>query len=426
MIHREISALPVRTSQKRHRAAKLDVSRSDPSRLDTEDNLRSVNDEDKIVPPNTEFELSSLPQRNQRISDENSKLESPKRKRSTLDEDDLPSSAPPVSASPLFFHLKRQRRDEVKSIPLEIASTPEKSPSRLNERPISQRADNDGNVIAGLVHENYSHNDSSVHDSSVEMEGSPLGRQISPSILSPRRAVPGIQTATIQETFEDPTQYIDLEVPPPDEGWDEDDVQEDAAYEGSMQKQNVPDDYDSQEEEIHSEDVEDNDVDQIHIKEEEIASDNADDASCDTLDPNTQLVDFDLPDTIPETQPTLPDTQGLLGGKTQIPDFGVAEPDGGWNDLGVIPSSPLRSPAQRSSPPAAAIEEQEILDDDDAMDVWIESKKALRYSMEDIHKALCATSATNFDLADYALWYLTGKGKGSVPRANPGIWTEGR
>ena len=298
---------------------------------------------------------------------------SPKRKRVKVDKNVLPSSSPPGSTLPLYLSDKHQRLNKPRTGPLEIASTPENSPTRRDlQEPLQFPIREDTGVVDVLEDDSFEH--SSSKDSSIsDYEARPHARQASLTLSSPTRAVPETQTATTQAIYQDPTQFIDLDVPPPDEGWDDEGL-----HNGVDSGPNL----------------------------------------------SAQFVDFDPALTIPETQFTLPDTQGLLDSRTQIPDFDIAEPDGGWDVVGIVPSLPPSMLAPRSSSPRDGTNDPSTPDPILAMDVWTESKKSFGYQQEDINQALKVTSMEDFELADYVLLYMNGKGKGQIPQDEPGVWTK--
>ena len=303
-------------------------------------------------------------------SRERSDSGSSQRKRATFDDHDLPSSSPPGSTLQLLLSNKRQRLYKSRTGPLEIASTPENSPTRRDlQKPFQFQGKEDTGVVDVL--EGDTSEDSSSKDYlTSDYDNRPHGRQASLTLSSPTRAVPETQTATTQAIFQDPTQDVDLDVPPPDEGWDDESL-----HDGVASGPN----------------------------------------------PNLQLVDFDPAVTIPETQFTLPDNQVLLESRTHIPDFDIAEPDRGWDGGGIVPSLPSPMPASRSSSPRDAANDPPTPDE---MKVWSDSKKALGYDSKDINKALEVTSTDDIELADYVLLYMDGKGEGQIPQDKPGVWTK--
>lgn len=306
--------------------------------------------------------------------------ETPKRKRDVMDDDDLPSSSPlglplPRSASP-----KRQKRGRLQAKPLEIASTPENSPRRPDldaELQLTGRTDDPVLIPDDSESEAES---SESDDRDGIFDDSLLGRPASPTLSSPSRTIPNTQPSprrSTQAVFNDPTQFIDLEVPDPEGGWDED-------------------------------------VEPPLSPEE--------------LDPNSQLVDSPPANVIPETQSDLPDTQALLDSRTQMPDFSIAEPDGGWDSPELLPSSPPSTPGQRSSPPPPSTKAPKAPSPDPkklraGLDTWVEIQQTAGYPLGNLIAALKVTS-NDLDLAKFVLKYMTRKGKGRIPSNEKGIWTE--
>lgn len=345
----------------------MDVPRSDPPEVAQEDNGQHENDQVTLFkpirdePPTSpaQSKLDGIPER----------VETPKRKRDVFDEDALPSSSPPGSPWAVPLSLKRQRVDEVRQQPLEIASTPENSPTRQNLDLASPVLGKDAIDILDI-----SHNSLSEDGSDSESERIPIGRQTSPTLSSPTRFLSYTVNAATQAAFQDPTQFIDFEVPPPEDGWQDDAIPSDVGLEP---------------------------------------------------DPSTQLVDFDQDQTIPETQPSLPDTQALLDSRTQIPDFDVPEPEGGWDAIDqVLSSSPPPMLGRRStSPPVVATDPlMPEAEGSDPIGDFVQSQEAIGHTIEDIVTALRAAS-TNLDKAEFALLYMKRKGRGCIPENEPGIWT---
>lgn len=327
---------------------------------------------------------------------------SPKRKRDLVEHDDLPSSSRLGLPLPQLTSPKRRKRGRFQAKPLEIASTPDSSPRRS--------ALDDQVQLTGHIGESILIADDSESEAgSPEDGGDPvlddrlLGRPASPTLSSPSRRVPNTQASprrNTQDVFKDPTQLIDFGDPDPDEGWDD-------ASEATLPPEGP--------------------------------------------DPNSQLVDSPRANIIPETQPLsdepanpelpdeleelflpdeaeepeLPDTRALLGSKTQMPDFFVAEPDGGWDTLALIPSSPPAMPDHHSSPPplptkAPSPSPKKLKA---SMDTWVSNHLSAGYPVDSIIAALKATS-NNLDRAKFVLKYMTRKGKGRIPSNERGIWTE--
>ena len=364
-IDRRSPSSPVQTQRQDH--SKLDVPRSDPPEVAQQGNDQHENDQVTLFMPTRGEQPTSTAQ--SKLDGFFGMAESPKRKRGVFDEDALPSSSPPGSPWAVPLSLKRQRVDEVRHRPLEIASTPENSPTRQNLDLTSRVSAEDATDTLDI-----SHNSLSEDDSDNESERIPLGRQASPTLSSPMRFAHYAQSAATQAAFQDPTQLIDFEVPPPEEGWQDDTIQSDISIEP---------------------------------------------------DPSTQLVDFDQDQTIPETQTSLPDTQALLNDRTQMPDYDVPEPEGGWDAIDqVLSSSPPPTLDRRStSPPVVAVHSPRPEErGSDPIGDFVQSQEATGYHIEDIVTALRAAS-TNLDKAEFVLLYMKRKGRGCIPENERGIWT---
>jgi len=165
-----------------------------------------------------------------------------------------------------------------------------------------------------------------------------------------------------QAVFVDPTQYIDFNVPPPEDGWSDDDPVSNLESPTSSPP---------------------------------AATNNSPEA-------------------------THPDTQALLTSKTQLPDFSVPEPSGGW-DLSPASSSPPNLPPASSSPPnlpPASPTQSQITAD---LDAWIDARIAAGHTPSNVELALRSTSV-DAELAAVVLEHLR-KGEG-LPKEMRGVWTE--
>ena len=304
-----------------------------------------------------------------------------KRKHSTF-EDDLPSSSPIGPMSP------KRRRPRGSELPVEIASSPEKGRVSNIEVPdsplfIKLELEEDEPVLP-------------THSSEI---GNPVSQQLSNTLSKPSNIVNNTQAV-----FEAATPSIDFDVPPPEGGWDNEEL--------LVQDSSQPVSLDLQPSAEYSK--EDN---KNGIKE------------------TTQLTDFDLAppaggwveqDTeiksesdsqnteIYDPQPTLRDTQAILQGKTPAPDFSIADPDGGWDN--PIGSSPAIIP---SSPRAESVFSQTELNDQ--IDAWIDAHAVKGISVEQVESVLKSTSMDT-TLAHKALRHLTKKG--ALPVKWRGVWTE--
>lgn len=325
--------------------------------------------------------LRSAPGESQRISHSLAPslalAETPKRKRDVASDDDLPSSSPRGLPPPRSVSPKRRKRGHLQAKPLEIASTPENSPRRLDLYAGLQVTERTDEAIL-IPDDSESEAESPESDDDGVFDDSLLGRPASPTLSSPSRTIPNTQPSprrrSTHAVFNDPTQFIDLEVPDPEGGWEDEEVDTRLPLEA--------------------------------------------------LDPNSQLIDSPPANVIPETQPDLPDTQALLDSRTQMPDFSIAEPDGGWDSLNLMPSSPPSMPGQQSSPPPttkALSPDPEKLKA--GLETWIKIQVTAGYPVDNLIAALKATS-NDLDLAKVVLKYMTRKGKGRIPSNEKGIWTE--
>lgn len=382
VVYHQSTPLPVETQHKSRETAKIGISESEPFEVNQDSDGRWEDDEHTLILHT--FEPSTRHLRYEpRHGREGTKSRSPKRKLDTFVEDDLPSSSPPNSVLPMLSSTKRRRLNQSGSGVLEIASTPENSPTPRDLQADPQTPSKSGVEVINVANNNSPQGDSPKSVSSSESEVNYLPRQASPTLSSPTRAIAETHTATTKAIFQDPTQYIDLEVPPPDEGWDDEDIKDEALLGRVTQ-------------------------DDLNLE----------------LDPNTQLVEYEHYDTVPETQPVLRDTQGLLDSITQLPDFSIVDPDGGWDNLNVLPSSPPPIPEQRSPASSASVAHEGSPCDPESLDVWVQSKQMRGYLHEDIFKAQRVTNTDDFKLADYVLAYMSRNGNGQIPQNEPGVWTK--
>ena len=118
---------------------------------------------------------------------------------------------------------------------------------------------------------------------------------------------------------------------------------------------------------------------------------------------------------------TAEDTQDLLNAKTQIPDFSVPDPDGGWD--AALPSSPLPMTTllQTASDPGTNVVDE--IDEEEAnaqFMEWITDHLTADVPVEDVEVALKSTG-NNLDLADIVLESLAENC--GVPQNLRGVWT---
>ena len=233
---------------------------------------------------------------------------------------------------------KRQRQASSQE-PLEVPSTPERIPRELGT-PFD--------TVSGVINV----------DSDDEIANDGLGMPASQSLSEPSHSA-----HKTQPTFKDPTQYLGLEVEPPEGGWEGRELMEE---------------------------------------------------------------EFEKQLEIDETQARTLYTQATFASQTQVPDFSLPEPDGGWDGL-MPSSPPGRLSAPSQTVEDAADEEPESDTEEDEADVtarldeWIDSHIAGGMEAEDVALALRCTSM-EADLAEEILPYLA-KQK-SIPRNVRGVWTE--
>ena len=281
--------------------------------------------------------------------------ENSKRKRAILEEE-VPSSSPPEPVRT----PKRVRQDRFEPL-LEIASTPDRAPTGRGDRADSP-----------LFIESEDEEEDESEDDFVGIE-SQFGRQPSETLSEPE-----YRTADTQDIFRDITQEIDLDIPSPDEGRENSD--------SPMQESTDPIDY-------------------------EIPPP---DEGWDDEDPGAEASSESESTAagVHYSRPGRQGTQALFRGETVVPDFDIAEPEGGWDH--VIPSSP----APVSSSPAA---ESEVSDVEAQTDAWIDAHAINGLSIDDVLLVLKASSM-NTDLAEEVLRSM--KKDRTLPENKRGIWTE--
>ncbi|KAI9769109.1 MAG: hypothetical protein M1840_004460 [Geoglossum simile] len=147
----------------------------------------------------------------------------------------------------------------------------------------------------------------------------------------------------------------------------------------------------------------------------------------------TQVIDFELAEPeggwdnlldnetlqrkgYPSPQPAQPqDTQALLQGPTQIVDFGLAEPAGGWNGI-LLHTLPQIEPKSASQQPS-----QNTINTEKQLGAWIDAHVTAGATEDDVLLALkCSSMHTG--LAELVLNSLA-RDEG-VPEDVKGIWTE--
>ena len=310
-----------------------------------------------ITQPINEPQRSS--QKRQPDKDLDSDTEGMKRKYAVL-EDEVPSSSPPET-----LRSPKRTRTHASEPPREIASTPDKNPVRSGNRP-------DSPLFVGSE-DDINDGESDLEDKYFSVPEGSIGRQPSDTLSEPDRVIFDTQGILQDETqqidldvpapgepnndgdlfLREATQAIDLDVPPPDEGWDD----EDTGAEASSESESI------------------------------------------------------IPE-IYEKQNIRQGSQAFFRGQTIAPDFDVAEPEGGWDEV-ILSSQPLMP----SSSPA----ESEASDVDAQTEAWINAHVGGGLSVEDVLTSLKSTSMDT-DLAEYVLESL--KTKRQFPKHRKGVWTE--
>ena len=291
---------------------------------------------------------------------------SPKRKRTTF-EDELPHSSPLTSITPI--RNKRQRQESVQRELLEIPSTPDKSP-RPNPAlsPILPTAFLDRQVID--LEDEFSEQG----DEDEEEEGSPIGFQGSQSLSEPDHLARATQAA-----FKEQTPFIEFDIPPPPNGWDDEDP---ITEEPESEEASTPPGF------------------------QDIVMQRK---------PSTSQHEQVATEAAHE-----PDTQTLLASKTQLPDFTLPSPTGGW-------SSPPPSPPSLSQSSQTAIPDPTFSPPTSpsaitaALDAWIDAHAARDHPTAHVELALRCTGMDT-ELAEEVLVHL---GRyGVLPVGRRGVWTE--
>ncbi|KAI4125849.1 MAG: hypothetical protein LQ347_005213, partial [Umbilicaria vellea] len=291
---------------------------------------------------------------------------SSKRKRIAAEVDELPHSSPLKTT----HAVNKRSRQASSQEPLEVPSTPEQTQRELGT-PFDP--------VNGVID----------IDSDDESASDGLGLPPSQSLSEPSNSA-----YKAQPTFKDPTRYLDLEVVPPEGGWESD-----GAAHTAQPTFKDPTRY----------------LD-LEVVPPEGGWESDEAAS----------QEFGKAPEIDETQARRSDTQALLAGQTQVADFSLPEPDGGWDDL--MPSSPPRRvPASSQTAEVAAEEELESDTEENEADItarldkWIDSHVAAGMEAEDVALALKCTSM-EADLAEDILPYLA-KHK-TIPGDVRGVWTD--
>lgn len=349
----EVKSVPQRSNPLIKAASKAKpVERTIPDQPESPSNHATDTSLERVIPhlATEEPEIEILPlesPQNQLTSVPNpmNNPESHKRKPAFFDDEELPSSSPPEM---MPSSSKRQRRSTMQERPIEIASTPEGSPAPYTAQPKSEE-EHDGrlNLDDVTTPEGFFDDVEDFEDLDTHFGGPP-----SQSLSSPEHTTLATRA---QAAFVDPTQYIDFNVPPPEDGWSDDDP---------LSNQKSP------------------------TSSQPPATNN---------NPNA----------------THPDTQALLTSKTQLPDFSVPTPSGGWDP------SPASSPPPNFLPPPASPTQSQITAD---LDAWIDARIAAGHAPANVELALRSTSM-DAQLAAVVLEEHLQKGQG-LPKEMRGVWTE--
>ncbi|KAL8738289.1 MAG: hypothetical protein Q9181_000878, partial [Wetmoreana brouardii] len=291
--------------------------------------------------------IRSPPKRRREAAEdvEEASLTSPtKRRRQTSEAIEIPSSSPPEPPK----SKKRLPLDDRDGAFREIVSTPEHGSTRrlAREIPNTYPAENpdpagmidlrdDADLLKPLDEEDY--------QTDVARSPSPeLGGSLSPPVTT-RRII-----SETQAIFQRPTPTTNFELPPPEGGWDdEEDDQGDGAQKITRRKRATDDRRPGNSDE-EDEGEEDQELPEEHSaigEDEEDEENNANDAA--------------IPDTKPSSSRNDRHTiQAILNAETQLPDFSLAEPEGGWDSL--LPSSPPTS-SRHSDPDIQSQVDQQLL-----------------------------------------------------------------
>ncbi|KAL8873760.1 MAG: hypothetical protein Q9174_000823 [Haloplaca sp. 1 TL-2023] len=342
-----------------------------------------------------------------------------KRKRKSSPENDVevPSSSPPEFPK----STKRLRTDFADPL-VEIATTPERNPTRFEAREIPDTIPPD--ILApgtprsvDLVDLSAADRSTEPSDEEIEREErsvSPeLGRSPTRSPKSSRRIVSETQTA-----FEEPLPLTDFDLAEPEGGWDDEQDENEVAVDSLAEKPVIVEDNDSK---VDSQDDED--------LEEEVP---------------TEGHDQDKKVKGPKRRPPHPQpaTQAIFSAETQDPDLSLADPEGGWAAFEGAEQSPAPAPpsepdiqslvdqqllaeSQRTSPPPTPRTRQKSPTPDYAQQVegFITYHISLGHSEDSI---LLALKAANMDpaLSSQALKAMKKSGGSEIPGDMKGVWTE--
>lgn len=337
-------------------------------------------------------------------------------------EEEIPSSSPlQTNTSP------KRRRQSPAGLPLEIASTPEGSPLHRHGRHYSPLV---------LDYEEQADEYAVNFENNLAMNESPLGQQLSDTLSDP-----GHRLDDTQSVFRATTQPLDLDVPPPEEGWGdlEEDGEWDDAGQHILETEGAGISVVDEDEELglrllgEAEDLailvpdgseeleddgkwEDGDLEvpeteqhgfQVHDERDALGDD--EDSGPDGSQSESH---FDIAETR-DRQTIIQETQALLREPTEPPDFSIAEPDGGWENL-ISPSPPPVPSSPHAESETSSVTNAQL-------DVWIREQAVEGVTEEQAAWVLKCTSM-NTELAEEVVKYLAQNGE--IPQRRRGVWTE--
>ncbi len=318
-----------------------------------------------------------------------------KRKRVALEEE-IPSSSP---LQPSFS--PKRRRQSAAGLPLEIASTPEGSPLARG-----------GNHSSPLLFDfgEQANKDVDSSEDGIDESGSPLGQQLSDTLSEPCLRLDDTQTV-----FRAPTQPLDFDVPPPEEGWDDlEDGGDWDATDPEIPETEQPDFLVPDEaEELGMLLPDETQELGLHVPNKDDGLMNDKNSGADASKSGSGSEPESFITEAQDRQIIIRETQAILRAQTEPPDFTIAEPDGGWENL--IPSSP---PPMSDFPRA---ESEGSSDTDAQMQVWIDEQVAAGVTADKAAWVLTCTSLDT-ELAEEVVRYLVQNGQ--LPQRRRGVWTE--
>lgn len=369
------------------------------------------------------------------------KISNERKRRASEDGDEVPSSSPPQQQQQRTS-TKRLRHHITLS---EVAPVPNKDAAKVlaREIPDTYAADQPGMGDVVEIDEEE------LQVSDEQDSYSEASHSLSPELgSSPKQTFThsNNKVSKTQAAFQEPAPSIEYELPAPEGGWpDEDNVE---VIDDEDDEQGVADekaDYDKFLEEEgrlmrEDEDEEGNRQEPFEIESSIDAEDEGRAKSSSLISQPSPPASF---------QPTI---QALLANRTQAPDFSLAEPEGGWDNVlppladqiqepdfslaepeggwdTVLPPSspPTPSPSSQSDahPPIGKNippTDDPVEDFGDQVDEFITEHTALGHDEDSIFLALRCTNMDP-DVAVQILGYMKVH-KGRVPRDTRGCWTE--